>query len=242
MSLRNKVKEYDKKYSSGSFHKLQSGQNQVRILTEPELYDDAYDGEPIGSFISYVLVRDAENGDSLAVLTLPKIAVRWLADEEDLGKFTSYPMPYDIMIFKQKSGDKTNYVSVAVDAANSPAITGSQTDALRAAKPIAELAQALSKKKAKNLPAPMPPAQLVEGSLQAKKNHAEANASFISFQNAIKNCDSGERLDNALSIISTSSSLTDFEKEMLQEQIKNKKISLGLVEPDKEITVEDIPF
>ena len=247
--LRDKVKQYDKKYSAGNFYKLETGQNQIRILTEPELYDDAIDGEPVGSFISYVIVRDPENGDSLAVLNLSKVVIRWLADEEDLGKFKGYPMPYDIMIFKQKSGEKTIYVSVAVDAANSPMITPQQTEALRTAKPIAELAQALAKKKAKGLtahtlPALSPAEVVASNQLQEKKNHAELNHMFTALTKSIETATDEEKLNKAAEMVTicvSGGTLNEFEADLVKTQIVNKKAEITGV-PVDDIRVEDIPF
>ncbi len=259
MALKDKVKAYDKKYSAGNFHSLDIGQNQVRILTEPELYDDVIEGSPAGSFIAYVIVRDPGNGDSLAILNLSKVVIRWLADEEDLGKFKTYPMPYDIMIFKQKSGDKTIYVSVAVDPANSPAITPAQLEAFNTAKPIVELAQDLAKKKAKKLlPAQsvaLSPAEVVENNLNLKRNHSEVNPMFTAIQRSAETATDVAKLRQAWGMINIcieNGSINDFEAELLKTQIEQKSksfegstpVTAGIAgaDSDQSIKVEDIPF
>lgn len=251
MSLKDKVKKYDQKYGSGNFLKLEDGQNQLRILTEPELYDDVINGEPGGSFIAYVLVRNPEDGDSMALLNLSKVVIRWLADEEAAGKFTGYPMPYDIIIFKQTSGKKTSYVSVPVDPANSPAITPPQMAALNSAKPITEVAQMLAKKKAGALPAAdhaaLPsPSAVVEQAMIQKKNRAEVNNMFIAISNSVNNATDEVSLDKAAGMVTmcvTGGSLNDFEAGLLTDLISKKRSDItGAPAVDEAINVEGIPF
>lgn len=249
MSLRDKVKNYDKKYGTGNFLTLEEGQNQVRILTEPELYDDVINGQPGGSFISYVIARDPENGDSLALLNLSKVVIRWLAEQEELGKFAGYPMPYDIMIFKQKSGGKSTYVSVAVDAANSPAIAPELQEKLNKAKPITEVAKVLAEKKAGNLlPKAKSPAEIVAigaaNTVSQKRAGAEMNAMFTALEKSINSAADEGKLDQAADMIKVciaNGSINAFEADLLRELMANKKAELTGV-PKDDIDVEDIPF
>lgn len=246
MSLRDKVKQYDKKYGTGNFWRPEEGQNQIRFLTEPELYDDVYEGEAVGSFIAYILVRDTD-GDEFALFTLPKSLVRWLADQEELGKFIGYPMSFDVMLFKQTTGKKATYVAVAVEPTNSPAITSQQQAVLAQAKPLTELVSILQKKKTannrgNNMPA-LGTGSPALGSPQQKRNAAEVNPAFISFESGIKNCDTTDRLDKALEIINASTSMDDFEKDLLRGMIDSKRKELtGEAPAGEDIKVEDIPF
>lgn len=249
MSLRDKVKTYDKKYGTGNFWKPEEGQNQIRLLTEPELFDDVYEGEPAGSFIAYILVRDSGE-DSFALFTLPKSLVRWLADQEELGKFSGYPMPFDVLLFKQTTGKKTTYVSVAVEGTSAP-ITAQQQAVISAAKPIGEVAQALAKKKQANLPpgsraSAMP--QLTESPAEAlarqNRNKAELNPMFTAFEAHIKKAEDEAALEKVIGQIEgfvESKTLSEFEADLLRTIVQNKKASLTGVEVE-DIKVEDIPF
>lgn len=267
--LRDSVKAYDKKYGTGNFWRPVEGQNQIRILTEPYLYDDEYEGEPAGSFIAYILVRDRGGDDEFALFTLPKSLVRWLADQEDLGKISTYPMPYDVMLFKQTTGKKTTYVSVEVEAANSLAVSSQQLAILGAAKPIAELAEILTEQKLKKLskgssrPAmtahPMPQLQSrEEADFIAKKNKAEMNMTYAKFEKDISAALSEAELTAIVEKIKQAqefNALNDFEMDLLRDIMAKKVAKLRGVEDapmtspaeavqasTDDIRVEDIPF
>lgn len=248
--LRDKVKQYDKKYGSGNFLTLNDGQNQVRILTEPELYDDVINGQPGGSFISYVITRDPENGDSLALLNLSKVVIRWLAEQEELGKFAGYPMPHDIMIFKQKSGEKNIYVSVAVDPANSPAITSEQQGLLKKAKPIGEVAAALAKKKQASLPGshanvPQIAESPAQAMVRANREKAEMNPMYGKLETAINKATTIEEANLAMDKVKSVLELggiSEMEADFLRDIAKHKLTQLSGSGSADDINVEDIPF
>lgn len=246
MALRDKIKDYDKKYGTGNFFKFKEGKNQIRILAEPEMYDDVMDDQPKGTFITYALVRDPNEGDQFVIISCPMVIIRWLADEQELGKFDSYPMPYDVVVSRKGSGLNSKYSVSSLTEAMSEDLTLEQQQQFKSLKPVKELAHILEDKKRASLPAanlPALPAEAVEAhnKKQAAVNKAEMNASFISVQKGIQNAETTERLDKALEFIEITASLDDFEKDMLRGEIESKRASLTSA-GGTENMVEDIPF
>jgi len=261
MALRDQVKKYDKKYGSAGFYKLEEGQNQIRFLTEPQFYDSEYQGSAEGAFVAYVIVRDPENEDHIALFdNISKTVIRWLADQEDTGKFAGYPMPMDVMIFKQVTGKKSTYVAVLVEDVNSPALTSAQQDTLLKLPPIVEVAEKMSRKKVANLkPAGIGPADVVQAALkpapdsvQQKRNSAEMNLMFTALEKAIDSAADVDKLAKAVEMAKsclTAGSINDFEADLLkdkikarQEQLKNSVASTDAAAGLDDVKVDDIPF
>lgn len=253
MSLRDKLKSYDKQYGTGNFYKFVEGQNQLRILAEPEWYHDLMDGQQKGTFITYALFRDPEEGDVPVLVNLPMVVVRWLADEVDLGKFTDYPMPYDILILKTGKGIKSRYMPVAVDITMSPQLTVVQQEAVGKLKPLREIADLLSKKKmeSKQIEAPAHPAPMPQ--IQAARNSAEVNHMFQALSNALNSAKNSQDVMKIMSMIDVglqNGSIGQFEVDLLTPVLEAKKQEFGLVpDPSHDIVtaetdtkVDDIPF
>lgn len=250
MSLRDKIKDYDKKYGTGNFFKFKEGKNQIRVLAEPEMYDDVMDDQPKGTFITYALVRDPNEGDQLVIVSCPMVFIRWLGDEQDLGKFDQYPMPYDVVITRKGSGLNSKYSVSSLTEAMSDELTPEQEEGLKTLKPVRELANILEDKKRKDMPRsnnaslPMPaltPSETVE---LAKRNKTEINPSYMNFEQAISKATTAEELNKIIPQVKAfidNGMLDNFAGDMLHGLIEGKIGRLNLPE-EEAINVEGIPF
>lgn len=246
MALRDKIKQYDKKYGMGTFYKFREGQNQIRILAEPEMYDDVMDDQPKGSFITYAIVLDPDEGESLVVINTPMTLVRWLGDEQELSNFSEFPMPYDVMLKKTGTGLSTKYQVTSRPQDKSMIISGEMQEMINSLKPIRDLANAMEDKKRPQLQANQEklPAEVVEkhNLLAAQRNKTEMNATYVSYERGIGVTTDPARLDKALELIEASTALDDLEKDFLKDMIKNKRAELASPQAESDIKVEDIPF
>lgn len=249
MSLHEKVREHDKKYSSGNFYKFEEGQNQVRILTEPARYDDLYEGDPVGKFVTYAIVRHPQDGDIPAVLNLPMSIIRKLDDLEIAGKITNYPMPFDLLIMKEtpKKG-AVKYMAIMLEPNQSVALTDSQIEGIKKLKPIDELAEMLQKKKfekeGKTSPTPVQIESPADTVARTNRSKAEMDPMFTAFEAKISKAEdlnTLERIGGQISSFVEDKTLPDFEADLLRDIMLAKRSAMSGVKAE-DINVDDIQF
>ena len=119
MSLKDKIekdKEDNKEHiDSGGWFKFAEGDNEFRILVEPEVLYEAYKvgicytdcgytGTP--KYLTYLLDRE---DNKIKLFKLPFTVFNTISEleEDDDYKFSGFPMPYDIKVKACGAGEKT---------------------------------------------------------------------------------------------------------------------------------------
>jgi hypothetical protein len=123
--------------SSGATFKLVTGENKIRVLTEPKYIETMFKGNMSRKWLTYII--DRKDGQ-LKLFFMPKTIVKAIADYEDneFYKFDKLPMPYDIIIKAQNAGTiEAEYLVIASPKRED--LTPAEAEMLKNAKPIDEV-------------------------------------------------------------------------------------------------------
>lgn len=127
--------------NNGTTFKLVNGENVVRVLTEPKFIETMFKGNTSRKWLTYVIDRKDKQ---IKLFFMPKTIVKAIADyeENEFYKFEKLPMPYDISIKATNAGTIEAEYSV-IASPKREEVTEAEFEALKALKPIEEVASAL---------------------------------------------------------------------------------------------------
>ncbi len=151
-----KQAESDGLLGGGGFFKFKEGDNRLRLMSICLPHTSTFDGKKNFKWLCYIL--DRADGEVKAFFMPHKVykAIEALQLNPDY-QFNEVPMPYDITIHAKKAGTKDVEYTM-IPARKEVALTQDEMEKLEAAKPLAELKQAIDDKQNAKASAPATPA------------------------------------------------------------------------------------
>jgi hypothetical protein len=137
------------------FFKIREGDNRIRLCSECLPHQGTFQGKKNFKWLCYVLDRkDGQIKPMFMANTIYKqiVALQQNPDYE----FVDVPMPYDLTI-NAKGAGTVDVVYTVVPARKNTELTTTELTALNAAKPLADIKQALKDKQAKQAAEQPPP-------------------------------------------------------------------------------------
>jgi hypothetical protein len=127
--------------SSGSYLKLQEGDNRIRLMSECLPHSNEYKGKKRFQWLCYIIDRKDGRLKPLFMAHTIYKQIEALQLNQDYV-FDEVPMPYDLTISAKGAGSKEVVYTIVHARQNTP-LTPAELEDLKAAKPIRELQQTL---------------------------------------------------------------------------------------------------